>query len=335
MPEIYTFAVGTHSFLTSVRFTRDWDFLDMQVLSDGHHYGIGLFDDGSERFIAKRRRRETLTAYRRSDSQAHTWMASDSFNLGPDYRFIHQIALDRDRLYIANTDFNSVVRVRWGETACVKHNFNGHVTDVNHVNSVFPVGSESVLCLLHNRGDRLSEVALLSQDPHSESSFSLVWQAPLWHTGCHNVFTDGEILAYNASAAGLFVVVDLRVQRVIRELAFPGHTKGLSVLRDYFVIGFSDHAEREKRRTTNGQLAVIDRNNLDVVRILDLNHAILPHPIGNVNEVRCTSHLDFGHRALNLDVDKLAALRLSGHDPVFHDKRLSFKATARSIATGR
>jgi hypothetical protein len=121
----------------------------------------------------------------------------------------------------------------------------------------------------------------------------------------YNVFIDGDYLFYNASQKHHFVAVDLKKDRIAKRIDFEGwHTKGISVTDKYIVVGLSEHTFRDKRLEAQGRLAVIDKKSLSTHKIIDLNFPELPHPIGNVNEIRCLSELDMAQaRPANTRID--------------------------------
>ena len=89
------------------------------------------------------------------------------------------------------------------------------------------------------------------------------------------------------------IIVDLEKDRIAKRIPFKGwHTKGISVTDKYIVIGLSEVTFRDKRFVAQGKLAVLDRKSLSILKIVDLNFQDLPHPIGNVNEIRCLSEVD-------------------------------------------
>jgi len=169
-----------------------------------------------------------------------------------------------------------------------------------------------MLVMLHNGGKTSSEVCVLER---VNGVIKEIARFPTWDTGCHNIFTDGKIIAYNASGRGDFVVIDIATQSVINRRRFPGHTKGLAVTNDHYIVGYSEHAKREKRLTSRGYLAFVNRKNFCVDATIDLN--LNNGPVGNVNEVRCLTGADLSH-GLAADPDvKWEALRMSDQDLVY------------------
>lgn len=283
------FAVSTHSFLLAVEVDASWRVTDASVLNTGPHYGLAL-DPQNSRFLAK----ESMHGGREMTwyglSNPHEEIARDPY---PDMVRTHQMAIANGGLYVANTGFNSVVWTSYDTGVRHEYHVNGAREDVNHLNSVFVSGNQ-IFALLHNlHGLKLSQVVVLEHDP--ESGFSYVGESDLWHSGCHNVFVDEHRLYYNSSQDGKFVAVDLDGERVDDMVDFVGHTKGLAVTADHFFIGVSQHAEREERGRTQANIKVVDRASLREVGDIDLSLDVLPHPAGNVNELRILDLADHGH----------------------------------------
>jgi len=303
MSENHRFVVATHSFLLAIETDAQWRLQDLHVLARGHHYGIALPAANGDRFIAKGRG-ELLTLYQQDGARGGGYLAAGERLLSKEFGEIHQIAQHEGLLFFANTARNSLV---WADAEAVvlgRYHFGGKEEDIDHINSVFPLGSGRVACLLHGRGRRPSQIAILQL--HGRGQIELLHRGFLRHMGCHNLFVDRQRLIYNASEVGKVVAVDGRSGRIERELHFPGHTKGLSVLDQVFIVGYSDRVERALRTHSRGHLAVIDRRTLETKARIDLNHPALSQPAGNVNEIRCLSHAEYSHHAA--DGEALAAV---------------------------
>jgi hypothetical protein len=282
------YAIATHSFLVVVRFNDEYDVIGHWVISDGgHHYGLAIDSDLPATLLSKQKSTKLL---RFSTQDPYEYI--ETVPVAGRMRFVHQIAAANGGLYFTNAHYNSIVYQTIGASVHHEYFFNNKDFDYNHVNSVYPCGGQ-IFALLNNFRRRPSEVALLEHD--TAHGFSPQRVMSLWHAGCHNLMVDDSRLYYNASADRRFVAVDLESQKVARELEFPGHTKGLSLRDDRMLVGFSDVAAREERRRSRGYLAVVDTRTLSVLRTVDLNFPSLPHPIGNVNEIRCISGGERGH----------------------------------------
>lgn len=289
------FAVATRSFLAQVKLTPSLDLEGFHLIEQGRHYGIALPDDTGRRFMTMRRKDDLITTYERpSNGGEWRFAETDRFSLPGQFADVHQIAWIGGGLYLANSGYHRVEYVSFDDYNTQRLPFRqfGSV----HLNSVFPHGRDCVLVVLHNKGLKYSEIGVVQRD--TDRGLALRRMLTTWDTGCHNVYMDDHHLAYNASEVGDFVVVDVQSGKQLRRIHFPGHTKGLSVTEDYYVIGCSEFASRWARNTSRGQLAVIDRRSLELVQTIDLNHPSLPHPIGNVNEVRRLDAPDAAHAHL-------------------------------------
>lgn len=277
------YVVSTHSFLLLLEFDEHWRIRDLKTLNEGTHYGIALLSDSPPQFVAKHNHSD-LTTYRLDEDkvvQDHAIMQN-----GNDQ--IHQMAYARGGIYIANTACNSVTFQTIDGLTRHEYNFYGQHTDVNHVNSVYPCG-ELLMVLLHNR-EKTSEIFVLEHD--LARGFRPLHVIRLANTGCHNIFVDKRHLYYCASGDRRFVVVDHQKRRVVKDLLFGGHTKGLSVTANHIILGVSDHAKREARLSSRGQLAVLDRRTHAILTMIDLN---VEQNVGNVNEIRCLSAPELAH----------------------------------------
>lgn len=323
------YAITTHSFLVIVEFDRDWKIRNYQVLNKGYHYGIALMErDGNDseekdsiRFVAYR---GGDAVSNQNDRQLMIYEGNKSFDLiatialGDGTGDIHQITYANGGLYIVNTRYNSVVFRNLETDVRHEYFFENIADDRNHVNSLFPCGNQ-VLVMLHNKGHRESQLAVLLHDV--TKGFMLERILSLWHFACHNVFVDGNTLFYNASPVHSLIKVDLEKRRVAGKVSFEGHSKGLSATTDYLVVGLSEDTFRDRRSISKGKLAIIDRHSLSIRSTVDLDFPSLPHPIGNVNEVRCISGGEFAHgtsERLNPEWEKL---RLAEGNFVLHHLR--------------
>lgn len=269
------YVVCTHSFAVVVEVDSDLSVTDYSILSSGgHHYGVAL---KNRSFVVK----QDSNVYDQYSLSGHNRTGSVRTPLHA--RYVHQICFAHGGYYVTDTDHNRIFWFQPDSSDVYSYNINGLDSDYNHVNSVFPCGN-NLLVLLHNRGREPSEVVVLRRLSHD---FEPIQRLRLWHGGCHNVFVDGQRLYYNASTDGRLVVVDIQSGTITEEISFPGHVKGLSVHNDTIALGVSEFAERKNRSTSRGRLAILNRHSLSVRAILDLDFDTLPHPIGNINEVRC------------------------------------------------
>jgi hypothetical protein len=299
--------VSTHSFLLEVVLGTGFDLKSITPIA-GYHYGICRWPEG--RVATMTREENAMTVYSCSDENSSLEKQAEFIPAG-EYKDVHQIARQGKFVLVANTGFNEISLIEDGKCSG-GHRFGGFSTDVNHVNSVFPIGETKMLVMLHNGGKTRSEVCVLE---YVNGAIKETARFPTWDTGCHNIFTDGKIITYNASGRGDFVVIDIATQSVINRRRFPGHTKGLAVTNDHYIVGYSEYAKRAERSASNGYLAFVNRKSLRIDATIDLNR--LNGPVGNINEVRCLTGVDWSH-GLAADPDvKWEELRMSDQDLVY------------------
>lgn len=316
-----TYLIATHSQLFAMTFDVNWRVTNVRPLAIGHHYGIGFLKTNDLDAVLIKQDDRKLRVL---DRQTLEEVAEPIPFLG-ETGAIHQISYTNDGLYFTNTDFNNIVYQTLDGTTYHSYHFEGKSFDHNHINSVFPCGNQ-IYALLHNKGRTLTELAILDHDP--KAGFTYRQSLSIWDHGCHNVFLEGDRMYYNASSTGQFVVVDLPTQQILTRLTYPGHTKGISVVGDHIVIGFSEHAERHARDKTRGFLAVINQKTLKEIDIIDLDELDLPLSVGNINEVRCISGGERTHASDSpLDLN-WAGLRLARRNPAeYIFKHVSLYAT--------
>lgn len=325
------YAIATHSQLLVARLDERGELVSQSTLnSGGHHYGIAL-DPLDEGTILSKQKSSVLTRY----SAESPYESLDEIHIPGRLRFVHQIAAVKGGIYLANSHYNSLVFSGHNEGPYHEFYFNGLHSDVNHVNSVYPCGHQ-IFVLLHNRGKKPSQIVILDHD--LDRGFEYRKTLNLWHGGCHNVIVDDGRLYYNASADGRFVVIDLERQEVIKEMAFPGHTKGMSLKGDTLVLGYSDSVAREQRVSARGYLVSVSTSDLSVRSIVDLNTVGSKGPVGNVNEVRCISGGERGHTRRGAAISEWEELRLAqarrlgwlGVVARHHGKRVRKRLSVRS-----
>ena len=174
------------------------------------------------------------------------------------------------------------------------------------------MGETKMLVMLHNGGRITSEICVMER---INGGIKEIAKFSTWDIGGHNIFTDGKIIAYNASDAGAFVLIDIATQSVINRWKFPGHTKGLAVTNDHFIFGYSEFAKREKRTASRGYLVFVNRQSLCIDATIDLNR--INGPVGNVNEVRCLTGVDLSHGMTAEPDVKWEELRMADQDLVY------------------
>jgi hypothetical protein len=299
--------VGSHSFLVWVELDDKFQLTGFERIADGHHYGITPLSQ-KNMFLAKGGERG-YTFYERSEKKSgKRFMVKDHFRIGRDFSAVHQVVEKDGGTYLANTDHNMLAWVPLNDPTNTekrqKHHIGGYDKDINHINSIFPMGDRQVLTLMHNHGKVPSEVMIFDHSPE-EGEFKVLARTYIWSRHCHNVFTDGEVLAYNASRTGRFIAGSLKSRKIIKQLNFGEHTKGLAVTNTHYIIGNSEMTNmRSRRYHTYGELIFIRRDNFKVDARVDINHPDLGQNIGNINEVRVIDQPDYSvRRAEGLDFD--------------------------------
>jgi hypothetical protein len=326
------YVITTHSFLALVDFNEDWEIKNYQILSKGYHFGIAvknctMGNNGNRSLPESKQGLDRIIVYRggksgteQNDMSLLTFHLSGEFvsnapisgNMGD----IHQLAYANGGIYIANTKYNRLTFKSLDSSYSQEYAFYGLDYDRNHVNSVFPCGDQ-VFVILHNLAYSESELAILHHD--HRKGFELKHVLSLWNVGCHNVFIDGKYLFYNASQKHHLVVVDLKKDRIVKRIPFKGwHTKGISATDKYIVVGLSEHTFRDKRLEAQGKLAVIDKNFLSIIKIVDLNFSELPHPIGNINEIRCLSEAELAQARPTETQINWGELKFAKHNMLSH-----------------
>lgn len=324
------FAIATHSFLLMIEFNQQWQPINHHVLGTGYHYGIGLrytttnqpaayftaYRGGAT--LAEQNERELIT-YR--NDQPLTKVAVQK--LDDSFEDIHQISQMERGIYLANTGRNSLVYLGTDGTRH-EHFFSKRNDDYNHINSVLPYGSK-VLTMLHNKAHKESEVVVLNHD--YQAGFIQEKNISLWEIGCHNLYVAGKQLFYNGSRENRFVQADLSQSRITQTIKLEGHTKGLSVTDHHILIGMSEHTVRDLRARSKGFIVVIDKATLAVIATVDINFPDLPHPVGNINEIRNLSQPDMAHDLLHTVPLDWAKIKMAESQRWQH-KTFQFKTTA-------
>ena len=178
---------------------------------------------------------------------------------------------------------------------------NGFDTDVNHINSVYPV-DDLVAVMLHNFRKLESQVVLLQDDG---SSLKELGRFSLKDWCCHNTGIIGHDLFLNASSARAIVKIDLKTLRETQRIKLDAHTKGMSCDGKLIYAGMSDCAGRAERVRSCGWLNVVDPANLKVLKKVQLTEPSRGTKFGNVNEVRMLNALDTFDNASGVDVEAL------------------------------
>lgn len=321
-----TYIIATHSFLVRVDFDATWQIQHFTVLDTEHHYGT-TFHNGQLLTVKRNDNQIDAPVLNRYHS-AEQGARFSSVSIAGHMNDVHQIAYANDGIYFANSGCNSLVYESIDGTVRHEYHIDNETTDINHINSVFPCGTQ-IFGLLHNRYQQDSELVIFEHD--LAHGIELKHRMRLWHRGIHNVYVDNKYLYYNASSNGKLIVVDLASEQIVKSCEFPGHAKGLSVTPHHIVVGYAGHATRQERFTTKGYLAVLDPQSFATVATVDLNHPTLPQAIGNVNEVRALDACELSQaRPEQIIGPNWATMSFANGDP-WHRVKTSARTYARKV----
>ncbi len=275
----YRFLVGTHSGLYEALLTERFDLMRCRKLASGHHYAISVRKEEGRVYSKNQDKYMNILDFSTLEK-----LGELHFDSEPGH--VHQALVTDSGVFYTDTLHN---KLSFRSNAGSHHHiiFDEQETDYNHVNSIYFDGTD-VFALLHNKGNKNSEIARLTI---SSEGFALHERVMFNDTGCHNIFRVNGRVVYNASAAGDTIVLDTSTKQEVLRRNFEGHTKGLAVLEDHYVVGVSDHAVRAERQTTSSALTFLGRENMSLVKSIPLKLED-GTKIGNINEIRCLSHPD-------------------------------------------
>jgi len=287
--------VATHAGLHVVRVSKELELIECTRLRRGHHYALSLRPDERRVYSKQKDAHLNVLAW-------DTLELVDTVPLRSSPEHVHQALVIDAGVLFTDTLHNRITFQPPDGEPC-HFVIDGHESDVNHVNSLF-LRTGGVAALLHNLGNGGSE--LLDLDFAPPSGFEVRQRRRFADTGCHNVFVEGDLLMFNASNAGAFVVHDLRTGYDIERFELGGHTKGLSATKEHLILGRSEVAAQADRGRCDSALVFLDRRDRSFVGQVTLRTAE-GAKIGNVNEVRCLSQPDESEGSL--DARTIAELR--------------------------
>lgn len=277
----HSFLIGTHAGLFNLILDQELEVISCKKLANGHHYGLSI--DMAAGIVYSKNKDDFFNVLDLSSLQVK---GKVEFQSEPGH--VHQALVVNKGIYLTDTIHNRLTfQSESGENTHL--NIDGHHEDVNHLNSLFLFDNE-IACLLHNRGAVPTEVMTVSQSKGQGLVPSRRWS--IRDYGCHNLYIDGAAMCYNASEKGHFVKVHLGTGKDLTRKRFSGHSKGLSVIKDYMVIGVSDHAKREERIHTSSSIVIMHRQSLQVIKEIPVRSDEGAF-IGNINELRCISEKDY------------------------------------------
>lgn len=303
------FVIATHGGLYLVVLDDKRELLHSELIDDGYHYGLTVD-------VKPDMQSSTIYAYRggpgRQDvlpKEIRVWnfdgesiTAGEKIALHEEAGDIHQITRHGvGGFLLANSRYNSIDRWDPEKGLLDRIHINGFDTDVNHINSVYPV-DDLVAVMLHNFRKLESQIVLLSDDGQSLEELG---RFSLKDWCCHNIGVIGHELFLNASSARAIVKIDLRTLNETQRIRLDAHTKGMSCDGEYIFAGMSDCAGRAERVRSCGWLNVVDPKTLKVIQKIQLTEPSRGTKFGNVNEVRLLNAKDSFDRADNVDVEAL------------------------------
>jgi len=303
------FVIATHGGLYLVVLNDKFEIARSELIDDGYHYGltVDVKPDLSS---------TTIYAYRGGPGkedvlpkEIRVWnfdgesiTSGDKIGLYPEAGDIHQISCHgANGFLLSNSRSNSIDRWDPQQGLADRIHINGFDTDVNHINSIYPV-DDLVAVMLHNFRKLESQIVMLRDDGQSLTELG---RFSLKDWCCHNIGIIGHELFINASSARAIVKIDLRTLRETQRVRLDAHTKGMAYDGEYIYAGMSDCAGRAERVRSCGWLNVVDPATLKILNKIQLTEPSRGTAFGNVNEIRMLNAKDLFDRPEGVDVDAL------------------------------
>lgn len=334
----YEFAIATHSRLLTCQLDNGFNLQQTSEISGGYHYGISTVDpvavpgEGAAFYALYGGldvSTQNINALRLFEKRQDSWIQRDEIALGDRVGAVHQILSLGGEVLIANTKRNSVTRLH-GTEVVEEYFIDGIDFDVNHINSLFVYG-QYLFVVLHNKLQRESQIAVLEY----QGSFSEVARYSLWDAQCHNIFIHGSYIYYNGSSRKCVVKADWTNGNIIERTETEHHTKGMSVVDHYLVVGGSVYARRSERSSSDGFLYFLNRNTLSVEHIVEVSLDLggtSPSGIGNINDIRSLRQNEQAERQVKVTIDP-RSMQLARTDLSLLKSRIywNVKRSARSL----
>jgi len=204
---------------------------------------------------------------------------------------IHQLDYHQDTVFIARSSTNSVLALdartgekRWERHVMVDASGLPIRSDNNHINSVFALDN-GVIFVLHTLGGGFSGLGIMDSERFT------VWR--LGESGAHDVIPVEQGFFWSNSFGT--TSLDSQSPRQEPSLVWQGfqgewlelmpHTKfvrGVAVSKDWFVVGGSHHAKREKRLAGRGNLFLYRQSDEPLP---DAQSSVLDVPFAQVYEI--------------------------------------------------
>ena len=290
------FVFATHSGLYFARVGDDRKLLHSELIEDGYHYGITTrFDAGSNTtsVIAYRGGPDVHTQTER-ESRSYCISDTEVEKLGKSQLddvsgHVHQFVTGPDSsIFIANTKRNSVDLWHPEKGMICRQVFDGHDSDVNHVNSIFMAG-DVLAVMLHNLRKMESQVSICK---FANDKIEELGRISLPDVQCHNVGVIGSQMYYNASGACGIVALDLETLKVSHRLKMDEHTKGMCSDGNKVFAGMSNYANRNERAQSSAWVVTIDPKSMKVESTVQFTEESRNEKVGNINEIRVVGQED-------------------------------------------
>ena len=203
----------------------------------------------------------------------------------------HQIFYKDGKVYVTATSKNAIGVVDV-DTGCVEfRNWTQFTYDVNHLNSIwhddvdFWVG-------MHNYAEKEDSEFETSQVVRINNSFDSVSKSIAIGSGLHNVVVMDDVLYVCSSGDGKIVAYDLWTDTIVNELYIGEWLRGVSITRDFVVLGSSATLPKELRATGDSGLFLLDRE----FNVLD--HRVITG-CGPVYDLRVINLPDYAHNGIS------------------------------------
>ena len=306
---MHSFAIATHGGLYVVSLDRDFNIASAQVVDKGYHYGLTVDVDPASKTSTIYASRGGPGKENRVPREICKWSFDgknvkklDTHSLYVEAGDVHQISKHgQNGFLLSNSAQNSIDRWTPKEGLLDRIHINGETTDINHVNSILPVGN-MVAVMLHNYRKIESQILLLEDDGQTMKEFG---RFSLKDCCCHNIGILGSDLYINASSAEDIVKIDLKTLKETGRSRLSAHTKGLCSDGKTIFAGTSDCAARAERVASCGWLNVVEPKSLKILKSVQLSVPEIGTSIGNVNEIRLLNAVDVFETSQGIDQDVL------------------------------
>lgn len=296
------FVFATHSGLYFARVGEDRKLLHSEMIEDGYHYGITTRFDAESNATLMSAYRGGPDVHTQNELECRTYRISDTSiesigksQLDEVAGHVHQFATGPGgTIFIANTKRNSVDYWHPEKGLLSRLVFDGHDSDVNHVNSIF-MADNVLAVMLHNLRKMESQVAICRFNGNQDDSGSQLEELgriSLPDVQCHNVGVIGKQMYYNASGSCGIVSLDLGSLRVSHRLKMTEHTKGMCSDGKKIFAGMSNYANRNERAHSSAWVVTIDPQTMQVESTVQFTEASRNEKVGNINEIRVVGQED-------------------------------------------